>query len=110
MLTREQFLSGPKPTLEEVQCPALGGSVFVRGLSVGELDAFEAESTDADRRHLRARIAVVSVCDQDGKPLLTKQDVPALSTLAAHALAPIVDASTRLNKLSEEAVEDLAKN
>lgn len=110
MLTREQFLACPKPTVEEIQVPALGGAVYVRAFSAGARDVFEVEHAKAGTKDFRARLAVATVCDVDGAPLFTSADVPALSALPASVVDPIVLAASRLNRLTDEDVDALQKN
>lgn len=109
MISREQFLACPKPAVEEIQVPSMGGSVYVKALSAGERDAFEVEHTKSGTKDFRARLAAACVCDADGASLFTKADVPALSALPASVIDPIVQAASKLNRLSDEDVDTLKK-
>jgi hypothetical protein len=110
MLTREAILAGPKPEVVEVQVPAFGGTVKVRGLTVGERDQIENDNVRLAGRDWRARIVVAAAVDDAGKPLFKPEDVPALSALKAYVLEPIVDEVIRQNRWTAAEVEALAKN
>ncbi|OJW11213.1 MAG: hypothetical protein BGO49_11140 [Planctomycetales bacterium 71-10] len=109
LLSREDFLSAP-PTIEKVEVPALGGHCFIRGMTAGDRDRFEAAHVDADQADYRARIAAFSICDEAGVLLFKPDDVAALAEQFGAALEPIALAANRLNKPTEGAIEDLEKN
>jgi hypothetical protein len=112
ILSRDAFLSLAAVPLakEEINIPALGGSVFVHELTAGERDAFEVAHNEADSKDFRARLTVYAARDEGGKPIFAASDIPALSTLPAGVLDPIVTAAVRLGKLSSEEIEALEKN
>lgn len=114
MLTREAILNSPGPAREKVDCPALGGEVYVRQITVGERDVFEAASgrlKAADRKRLaRARIVALVTVDEAGEPLFREEDVEALAGKPNAALEPIVDAHVRLNEMTRRDAADLEKN
>jgi hypothetical protein len=117
MLSREQILAAADLPREEVLIPEWGGTVWVRTLSAAERDAFEAASVQArgkDRSvnlaNLRARLAVLCLVDEQGQRLFTDTDAVALGQKSAKALAKVYDVAARLNGLSADDVEELAKN
>jgi hypothetical protein len=112
MLSRDQFLSLAKADLEreEVEVPALGGTVFVRAMTAGEKDAFEQANARAKGRDVRARLAACCTCDAAGHLLFGPADVAALTRLPGHALDAIGQAAMRLNRLGGDAVRELEKN
>lgn len=114
MLTRESFLDAPGPAREKVDVPALGDSVYVRQITLGERDVFEAASAKlkaSERRRLaRARIVVLVTVDEAGDPLFREDDVEALAGKPNVTLEPIVDAHVRLNELTKQDAAELAKN
>lgn len=110
MLTRDQILAGPRPTVVEVEVPALGGKVSVRGMTIGARDQFEIANAADKGRYFRARLVVACVVDADGSPMFGAADLPALASLAAGTFEPVVDAAMRLNKYTPEEVEALEGN
>ena len=113
MLSREAILLAQDLKRERVHVPEWGGEVLVRTMTGAERDEFEAWlAANKERGYvgLRARIASLTVCDEDGKRLFTAADIPALEAKAAGALARIADTATRLSRLDREALEDAEKN
>ena len=109
-LTRESFFAVPAPKVERIEIPELGGHVWLKPMSAGDRDRFEAEHATAKQRDFRARLAVASVCDEAGSLLFGAADVPQLSKLPASALEPIVRTAVRINALTDEDIEELEKN
>lgn len=116
-LSREQFLSAAVLPIEEVDVPALGGKVRVRGLTLAQRDEYEASVIDSrgkrislNRENLRAKLIVRCVIDANGDRLFKDEDAPAVGHLPAAALEPLFEASQRLSGLSPSDVEDLAGN
>ncbi len=97
--------------------------VFVRQMTGRERDAFERslskEFTNAegeidykrDISDFRAKLAVYTLCDEEGKNLLTAKDIELLSVnMSAFRLECIVEAAQKLNKITKEDREALVKN
>jgi hypothetical protein len=109
-LTRYAILSADDRPLREVSVPEWGGSLFVRMMTAGERDAFEASQGTDPHRDLRARLAVATVCDGDGQLLFAAADVPALTAKSGRALDRIFAAAARHNGITAADVEELRKN
>jgi len=59
----------------------------------------------------RAKLAVVTLCDDKGKLLLKPSDAAMLSqNMGAHRMEIIVDAAQKLNKITENDKDELVKN
>ena len=117
MLTRDDILAKDDLPVERVSVPEWGGHVYVRTLSARERDAFEAAQLIQGKRRVRldlqdvrARFAALVICDQHGKPLFTHHDIPKLTSKSAAALNRIYEAGQRLNGMTDEDFEELAKN
>lgn len=110
MLTRDQILAGPRPQVVEVEVPALGGKVAVRGMTIGDRDAFEIANAKDGGKFFRARLVVASVVDAEGRPMFAASDLPALASLAGGTFEPVVDAATKLNKYTPDEVAKLEGN
>jgi hypothetical protein len=111
ILDRNAFLAFvPKLPVKEVNCPELGGSIFVRVMSAGEADRFGAESRKPGAEGLAsARIIAATVCNADGALLFTAQDLPFLSTFPRTVTDPIVAAAGEVNRFGQSD-EETRKN
>lgn len=98
--------------------------VYVRQMSGRERDTFEqsliketkdakGEVTGYDRSlvDFRAKLAVVTICDEQGNTLLKPTDYETLSiNMSARRLEKIVNEAQKLNAITEEDKENLVKN
>lgn len=119
-LNREQLLAQRnKRRMEEVPVPEWGGSVFVRELSAADRDAFETSSLLLGRKgevkgtnlvNMRARLAVLTICDEDGQRLFGEEDVVALGEMSASALQRVFEMAQRLSGFTDKDMEELEKN
>lgn len=113
MLTKEQILSADDLKREKVSVPEWGGHVWIRVMSGAERDGFEQGIVQGNRTNLtniRAKLAALTVCDENGLRLFTDVDVIALGKKSAAALDRIFAAAQRLNGISGKDVEELEKN
>jgi hypothetical protein len=60
--------------------------------------------------NVRAKLVVRSVVDEDGNRVFRDQDAPALGEKSAAVLDKLYDVASRLSKVTQEDVEELAKN
>jgi hypothetical protein len=122
ILDRKKLLS--KDNLEKVKVD-LGNDefVYVRQMTGRERDNFEQSllkkvtgpdgkvSYEQSLNDFRAKLAVCTLCDEQGNALLLPGDYPALSqAMSAAKLEKIVTEAQKLNKISEEDKEALVKN
>lgn len=122
-LSRSSLLA--KEELEKVQVDlGKGEFVYVRQMTGRERDNFEqslikekknakGEIVSYDRAlgDFRAKLAVVTCCDEEGKALFLPDDYSLLSqNMSAKRLELIVNAAQKLNAISEEDKEALVKN
>jgi hypothetical protein len=123
LLDRKSLLK--KDVLEIVQVD-LGNDEFVcvRSMTGHERDLFEQslmkEKTDAngnlkgyDRslEDFRAKLAVLTICDEAGELLLNPDDYTLLSRrMSIIKLEKIITAAQKLNKITEQDKEELVKN
>lgn len=114
-LSREAILGARDRHVSEVAVPEWGGSVYVRSLTGAERDILEHEwnrmqSADKPQPLMRAAFVQLVACDADGSLLFSPDDVQPISEKNAVALSRIFDAAFAINFVTEEDVEDLAKN
>ena len=116
-LTREAIFAADDTVIVKVKTPEWGGYVLVKGFTGaarGRLEAANVDQTGKNHRiklvELRERIAVASVCDEDGKLIFTLADVKELSKKSSAPLQRIVEASNELSGVTEEDMEELSED
>lgn len=121
LLDRKKLLQ--KETLERVKVE-LGKDefVFVRQMTGRERDNFEQSllkrvesggkvTYEQSLSDFRAKLAVCTLCDENGNALLLPGDYSQLSqNMSAAKLEKIINEAQKLNKISEEDKEELVKN
>ena len=113
MLSRDAILECDDLPREAILVPEWGGEVWVRTLTGTERDAFEQSvivGTDKNLANIRARFAVLTVCDDEGRRLFDDSDAAALGAKSAAALDRVFAVAQRLNGFSSDDVDDLAGN
>lgn len=117
VLNRDQILKVNDLPSETVPVPEWGGEVIVRALTGTERDAFEASMIQLRGKekvlkmeNIRARLAALSVVDEQGIRLFTDADVEQLGHKSATALNRVFEVAQRLSGLTPEAVEELTGN
>lgn len=112
--TRDQFLKPAPIPKEDVPTPWLGKGVVVPvwGMTVSQRSYFERSLPEGAIRtqELRERLVVACCRDDEGKPLFQQEDVKAISATSAARIEPLVDAAMRLCGMTNQDVEDIAKN
>ena len=102
-LSRDAFLKPVEAPREKVHIEALGGSVWVYGMTVRERSVFEKQFHNAKGQRtakfpeLRERTIVQCVRNDDGSPMFTVDDIPALGNQFACIIEPLFDAANRLS-------------
>lgn len=117
-LNRAAILGVRDSKVEKVECPEWGGDVYVRNLTAGQLDKYEAslrskdESGDyvVDMSDHRARLCCLGICDPEGNPLFTPDDEALLTDKNGAVVERIFDRIGRLSGMGKQAKAELAKN
>ena len=116
-LTRDQILSVQDRKTVEVKTPEWGEgtSVFIRTLSGAERDELESANSAAAKGagftvDARARFCTAFICDKDGTPLFTLEDIDTLTGKSGSALTRIFAAGMKLNAMRERDLKELEKN
>lgn len=118
ILTRADILNCNDAIMETVVVKEWGGEVTVRAMSGLERDAFEAslvmtvgKSRIMKLDNIRAKLVSMTVIDPETKEsLFTAADIEILGSKSAAALDKIFTVSRKLSGISEDDVEELAKN
>ena len=117
-LTRENILEVQDIQTELVNVPEWGKEsfVYVKGLTGAERDKFESslmvlrgKSQTLNMANIRAKLASLTICDEDGKRLFTETDVQALSQKSASALQRVFVVAQKLSRIGDEDIEELAE-
>jgi len=118
LLDKSKLLEREKLQVEKVEFEN-GDFVYVRQMTGHERDVFERSLYVMDANNkpttkledFRAKLAVVTLCDETGKSLLEPRDFMALSNaMSASKLEKIVNAAQKLNAITEADKEELVKN
>lgn len=117
ILSKDDILKAEDLPREVVEVPEWGGAVLVRGLSASERDHFESsivELRGKERKiHLediRAKLASLTMIDEQGNRLFSDHEVAALGKKSAQAVQRVFDAAQRLSGISSQDVEEYTKN
>lgn len=114
MLSKGQIFAAQDGKVERVEVPEWGGHVFVKTMSAGDRDQWEASILDARGKftpdHGRAKLLLACVCDEAGKPLFDRGDVHDLSKKSSVAVQRVFDAAAKLNGIGKNDVDELEKN
>lgn len=112
ILSRDAILGCDDATTETVHIPQWGGSVRVKSLTARERDRIEQHVIGKDGKakleNFRARLAVASVVNEQGRPLFAESDIAALSEKNGAALDAIATAAQRVSAISDQDVDELA--
>jgi tartrate dehydratase beta subunit/fumarate hydratase class I family protein len=119
-LTAAELLALRTRRVERVEIPEAGGHIYVRRLSVDEMDAFNAANVEVTVRrgqsqpriaeHRTARFVALVACDEQGKRLFSEAEAAQLGQVDAAVMELIVDAGMRFNRLDEPAEDRLGNS
>ena len=118
VLTRENILEIQDIQIELVQIPEWGedATVYVKGMTGAERDKFESslvvlrgKSQTLNMANIRAKLASLTICDENGKRLFGEQDVQVLSQKSASALQRVFVLAQKLSRIGDEDIEELAE-
>lgn len=112
-LTADQILAADDLGLKQVHVREWGGDVFIRVMSVGELDAYQKEwvgkrETGVD--NFRAKFLARCLCDEKGQRLFSDEQIEQLAGKSAKVVSRLFDQAASHNAITEKDVEELAKN
>lgn len=111
------FLAATKTLpIERVDLPEIGMSVYVRGMSGEERDAWErslirgkGRRAEVDTTNVRARLVARTACDESGARVFTNQDAEELGRSRVDVLNQLFNVAQRLSGVSDMDVEELGK-
>ncbi len=120
LLSRDAILSAKDDQVDLVHVPAWGGSLYVRGMTAGELDNFYKSmrkgqgnkvrvDTDLFQSRVVARCAVESP-EPGARRLFDASDVEALKNKNGAALKLVFDVAARLSGITDAEEEEIAED
>jgi len=113
-IDRATILSITSLKIVPLEIPEWGGTAYVREMRASEREAIEtttASLREANRpTKFRSRVAVASLCDEQGVNLFKPEDVDAVDQLPVAALDRVVDCAFALSRFTREDVKALEKN
>jgi hypothetical protein len=112
-LTKDEILKADDGDVAKVEVPEWNGHVYVRTMSGTERDKFEAAFVGRNgpmpMANIRAKLLVMTLCDEKGNRQFADTDVGVLGRKSAKALDRAFGEAMRLNGIGEEAIEELGK-
>ncbi|MGI9458430.1 MAG: hypothetical protein ACR2NF_00390 [Pirellulales bacterium] len=113
-LDKKAILAAKDETIVSLDVPEWGGEIGLRAMTVGERDQYEnefmaAKAKDKGVENFRTKFLVACICDEDGKPVFDRSDINALSKKSIQVVNRVWNAAMSHNALSNEDVEELAK-
>lgn len=113
-LSKDQILNSNDLTTEVIDCPEWGGAVQIQTMSGFARDRFEesivGKNGGSNLGNIRAKLAAASIVDDKGELMFSEKDIQKLGKKSSAALQRIFNAAQKLNRISEDDVEELAKN
>jgi hypothetical protein len=113
ILNKEAILSAVDLKKELVKVPEWGGEVYISMMTGEARDAWEqglVGGKGANLDNIRARLVSFTAVDEQGKRIFNNDDAIALGQKSATALERCVKVAQRLNRLTEQDLDDLVKN
>ena len=114
-LGRAAILAAEDLKREVVPVPEWGGDVIITTMSGAQRDAWEMSLVvkgggRADVSNVRAKLVVCCAIDEEGNLLFSPEDAVALGAKSGAALERCAKAAQRLNKLTDDALEEARGN
>jgi hypothetical protein len=115
-LNKQEILQADDVVKELVHVPEWGGDVYVKGMTGAERDKFEAsivkmtgKEQTFNMTNFRAKLASMTICDEQGKRLFSDADIIELSNKSANALQRIFTVAQRLSGIGDNDVKELTE-
>lgn len=117
MISRDSLRKIWDMTIEKLDIPEWQDFVYVRSLTGEERDSFEnsmferrGDDIKQNLNNLRARLVVLTACDDKGERIFSDADISWLGTRNARALERIFIKAQELSGLRKKDIEDMVKN
>jgi hypothetical protein len=113
ILNRDAILSAVDLKKELVEVPEWGGEIYISMMTGEARDAWEQSligGKGTNLENIRARLVSFTAVDEDGKRIFSNQDAELLGNKSSTALERCVKVAQRLNRLTEQELDNLSKN
>ena len=108
-LDRATILGLAKLRIIPVEVPEWNGTVYLREMTAGQRDQFDALQLASDEstrfQNIRARLLIMSLCDESGALLFTGADIPTVSGFPAGIVNRLWESCLDLNGMRPGAAE-----
>jgi len=116
ILNKKDILNADDVVKELVAVPEWGGDVYVRGMTGASRDKFEASIVQTrgkdqtlNMTNIRAKLASMTICDENGQRIFSDADIVELSNKSAVALQRVFVVAQRLSGIGDNDVKELAE-
>jgi len=116
ILNKKDILAADDVVKELVHVPEWGGDVYVRGMTGASRDKFEASIVQTRGKdqilniiNIRAKLASMTICDEQGQRLFSDADIVELSNKSSVALQRVFLVAQRLSAIGDNDVKELAE-
>lgn len=106
---RKRLLGANDIKVQPIDIPAWGGTYYLRVISGKARESFEDSYSQEKMKNFRLRFLVLTLCDEDGKPILSDADMDALGERSSVEINRVFDAAWKLNAFTQEAVDALGE-
>lgn len=114
MLTRDMILEADDLKTETVKVPEWGGEVRVRMMTAADRDVYEQRLFQSREggtiKNIRATLAAMCLVDDEGGRMFNEDDIEILGRKSASALNRVFEAAQRLNRITDDDLEELQGN
>lgn len=117
LTNKESILMISDLPIDPVYIAEWKSNVYVRGLTAFERDQFESTLFTGEGKtrkqnfsNMRARLLVLTICDEKGNRLFSDTDADILGKKSAKALNKLFAKAQELSGIGEKDVEELIKN
>lgn len=107
-MNKTDLLKAGEPRTKSVTIPEVG-EVYIREITGEALDYIRGPG-DMDERAMFARLVVVGVCGDDGKPLFARKDVNDVNAMKLSVLRSLAEAVQSHSGLIPEDTDELLGN
>lgn len=111
-MNREQFFNkiiniSKKPV--PLDLPELGEKVYIKQLTAKEREEYEDKLQDTGKHEVRATVASLCVCDENGNLVFSEDDVPQLNEVPSKVLMKIFAKFNEINGVGVDEVKEIEK-
>lgn len=119
MLSKAEILKADGLKTATVSVPEWGGDIVIREMTGAQRDVWDTMMASrynaktgqiTSMKGMRAKMIVLSVVDEDGKPMFNDKDLDVISEKSSVVLDRICEAIRDINGLTDDAVEDAEGN